>query len=357
MFSHSSTSTTVFEQSNMHQQPASQAETDAQHIQHMQQTRYTEEQLDELETQRAVFLTNLPRHLDRERIFTTLSQITQREVKKFDLPNQSRINGEFNKGFAYLHLKSDYRTRVLLKKKFIRLGGNKCLIHPYRDHRQENVLPRDAFKVTASVKNEYQYNNEEMMRNRINTGDSGVVWCTFSPPLGKQKKHENIKQMEKIEIMATQETTQNTPPSTTRKSAFQDLVIDLQSNPQTTLQTKTQQSEQKISISPSNAPEPLDDTSSLKYMFARFTPIQRTVFYEEFSKDKIKNLTEQKIQPVEESETYEKMVQHYLDIYKEISTDHKLWTSELQTFANINGFSFDYVVGILKQHKRRTVQR
>ena len=142
------------------------------------------------------------------------------------------------------------------------------------------------------------------MRNRINTGDSGVVWCTFSPPLGKQKKHENIKQMEKIEIMATQETTQNTPPSTTRKSAFQDLVIDLQSNPQTTLQTKTQQSEQKISISPSNAPEPLDDTSSLKYMFARFTPIQRTVFYEEFSKDKIKNLTEQKIQPVEESETY-----------------------------------------------------
>ena len=167
--------------------------------------------------------------------------------------------------------------------------------------------------MTASVKNEYQYNNEEMMRNRINTGDSGIVWCPFSPPLGKQKKHENIKQMEKIEIMqtiisnpssATQETTQNTPPSTTRKSAFQDLVIDLQSNPQTTLQTKTQQSEQKISISPSNAPKPLDDTSSLKYMFARFTPIQRTVFYEEFSKDKIKNLTEQKIQPVEESETY-----------------------------------------------------
>jgi len=347
MYSTSSSATNVFEQSHMNQQSASQEQT---HAQHMQQSRYTETELDYHQTSRAVFLTNLPRHLDRERIFTTLSQITQREVKKFDLPNQSRINGEFNKGFAYLHLKSEYRTRALLKKKFIRLGGNKCLIHPYRDHRQENVMPRDHFKANDQFKNEQykndskndQYRNEEMMRNRINTGDSGIVWSPQSPPLKNQKKFERLE-------TNNENPEQNEPSiSTTGKTAFQDLVTDLQSNHQQTLESP---------ISPPNV-QPLDDTTSLRYMFARFTPNQRTLFYEQFSKDKGRNIDEQTIQPFEKSESYENMVQHYLDVYKEISSDHKLWTSELQKFARINGFSFDYVVGILKQHKKRaTVQR
>jgi hypothetical protein len=315
----------------MNQQSASQEQT---HAQHMQQSRYTETELDYHQTSRAVFLTNLPRHLDRERIFTTLSQITQREVKKFDLPNQSRINGEFNKGFAYLHLKSEYRTRALLKKKFIRLGGNKCLIHPYRDHRQENVMPRDHFKANDR--------NEDMMRNRINTGDSGIVWSPQSPPLKSQKKFKRLE-------TNNEHQEQNEPSiSTTGKTAFQDLVTDLQSNQQQTLESP---------ISPPNV-QPLDGTSSLRYMFARFTPNQRTLFYEQFSKDKGRNVDEQTIQPFEKSESYENMVQHYLDVYKNISSDHKLWTNELQQFARINGFSFDYVVGILKQHKKRaTVQR
>lgn len=350
MYSNSSSVTTVFEQSHMHQQSAVQDKT---HAQHMQQPRYTEAELDYHQICRTVFLTNLPRHLHREQIFTTLSQITQREVKKFDLPNQNMINGEFNKGFAYLHLKSEYRTRALLKKKFIRLGGNKCLIHPYRDHRQGNVLPRDHFKASDQCK------NEEMMRNRINTGDSGIVWGAQSPPLKNQKKFE------KLETIVSPEYTQNTTSiSATGKTAFQDLVTDLQSNHQHCLVQQSEPKKAPISqISPISQnspfnPQPLDDTSlAAIYKFARLTPNQRTMFYEQFSKDKGKPIDEQIIEPLEQSVTYEKMVQHYLDVYKEISSDHKLWTSELHQFARINGFSFDYVVDILKQHKQRTVQR
>ena len=68
----------------------------------------------------------------REKLFKALSTLTSRSVRKLDLPSAPE-HKDWNKGFAYPHLKSVAETKRLLQSRFIKLGGNKVLVDFCKD--------------------------------------------------------------------------------------------------------------------------------------------------------------------------------------------------------------------------------
>lgn len=318
----SSSGRTVFVNSD--QQPRSQSETynDAStpHSQHIQAPRYTEEELDFHQTSKAVFLTNLPRHLDREAIFKILSQITQREVKKFDLPSQQKIRDEYNKGFAYLHLKTPYRTRQLLNKKFLRIGGNKVLIHPYRDHRGPIVLPK---KVDLS--NQANRHEEKRdFRSRYNTADSGIKLNPGTPVPNSPRPDEHPAVFSPPNEQATPTPKQFAEPCPS---------CGIQGGCEETVNT---------SAKCTPTPAIVDGVEEMRQHFVSLTPLQRCMYYTQYSQDR------------HNTHDFQLRVEKYLRSFAKIANDQYRWARYLQRFAETNGMEFSYVTDTLMEHKQQS---
>ena len=228
------------------------------------------------------------------------------------------------------------------------MGGNKVLIHPYRDHRNRepheidprrrrpvvrsryDAPPQRPIHMIETLHTCYDYNSHSNFpRSRVNTGisncDSGIG-PRITPPLVKTKINQKLSTIHsnpnstETSGPITEEDKSKTPPK-----IFENLRKDLESE-------------------------------NLKREFANFSQGQRTMFYETYSLDKQKTIDTQQIEPLIERERFEDTVQYYMAYYKIISKNKRSWTNEIHKFANNNGFSFDFVVEKLTEHKKTELQ-
>jgi len=175
------------------------------------QRRYTPEELDYYAAKKAVFVTNLPRWLERESIFDVFSGITQRSVSHFDMP-KSKIATEFNKGFCYMHLRTKRATEALLCQRRLDIGGNKVLIHPYKDHRNTGSGSDTSSPERVSISGDGNNENNQMFQQPTWTTSqrpSPPVTNTYDKFDGTHVEGKYKKRM----IHSTQSTTDTTSDS------------------------------------------------------------------------------------------------------------------------------------------------
>ena len=83
--------------------------------------------------ERAVYFNGLPKHVDREEIYTWAKNFGW--VRKLDLPDG--YGNYYNKGYAYIHFKKEKEAQAVIAKKSIHWKGHDITVRPYNDTRAE----------------------------------------------------------------------------------------------------------------------------------------------------------------------------------------------------------------------------